>query len=215
MSRTFFALAALFALAIALPSSAYGQAAQAGIAVDAKGVLSSRTFDDPGFRLTKQKIAAAKAGLEQKMGRQSPLRKVSLNRLQAAIDDELARGRQPSDDMKCLAGLTRIKYVFFYPDSGDIVLAGPSEGWFQDLSGRTRGVESGLPTCLLEHLVVALRSFAPGGQGPNVVGGSIDPTAEGLARRQDFLRKGRPSSPARGPSSANWLRGHGCAPDGW
>src|SRR5438067_6919567 len=115
MSRTFFAVAALFALALALPTSAFGQAAAAaGVAVDAKGVLSSRTFDDPGFRLTKQKIAAAKAGLDQKVGRQSPLRKVSLNRLQAAIEDEIAQGRKPSEDMKCLAGLTRIKYVFFY-----------------------------------------------------------------------------------------------------
>src|SRR5438874_674982 len=141
MSRTFFAVAALFALAVALPSSAFGQNALAGVAVDAKGVLSNRTFEDPGFRLTKQKIAAAKAGLDQKIGRQSPLRKVSLKGLQAAIDEALAQGRQPSDDMKCLAGLTRIKYVFFYPDSGDIVLAGPAEGWFEDLSGRTRGVE--------------------------------------------------------------------------
>src|SRR3989440_4240674 len=104
MLRTFFALAALFALAAALPSSAFGQGAVAGVAVDAKGVLSNRTFDDPGFRLTKQKIAAAKAGLDQKLGRQSPLRKVSLNRLQAAIDDQLAQGRPPSDDMKYLAG---------------------------------------------------------------------------------------------------------------
>src|SRR5262245_20089392 len=209
MSRIFVAVAALWALAFA-SSAALAQTgnspAAAGVAVDAKGVLSNRTFDDPGFRLTKQKIAAAKAGLEQKIGRASPLRKVSLNRLQAAIDAQLVQGRQPTDEMQCLAGLTRIKYVFFYPKSGDIVLAGPAEGWFEDLSGRMRGVESGLPTCLLEHLVVALRSFAPGGQGPNVVGCSIDPTAEGLARMQDFLRKVRPSAPADGPAIANGLR---------
>ncbi len=176
------------------------------MAVDAKGVLSHRTFDDPGLRLTKERIDAAKAAQGQKIGRQNPLRKISLNRLEAAIDAEIAQGREPSADMKCLAGLTRINYVFFYPDSGDIVLAGPAEGWFQDLSGRVRGTETGLPTCLLEHLLVALRAFAPGGEGPNVVGCSIDPTAEGLARMQDFLRKVRPRSPADGPMIANGLR---------
>ena len=34
-----------------------------------------------------------------------------------------------SDDMKYLAGLQHIQYVFVYPELGDIVLAGPGEGW--------------------------------------------------------------------------------------
>jgi len=210
MSRKFFAGLALVALGIVSvsPDSALGQAGApaAGVAVDAKGVLSHRVFEDPGFQLTKQRIAAAKSGLDQKVARQSPLRKVSLTRLQAAIDEQLAEGRQPTDEMKCLAGLTRIKFVFFYPESGDIVLAGPAEGWFEDLSGRIRGVESGLPTCLLQHLLVALRAFPPGGKGPNVVGCSIDPTAEGLSRMQAYLRKVRPRSAADGPAIANGLR---------
>ncbi|MCI0680527.1 MAG: DUF1598 domain-containing protein [Gemmataceae bacterium] len=209
MSRFFVSLAALGALAIGSAPPVFAQmgaSSAAGVAVDAKGVLSHRTFEDPGARLTRQKIAAAKAALNQKVARQSPLRKVSLNRLEAAIDAEIAQGREPTADMKCLAGLTRIKYVFFYPDSGDIVLAGPAEGWFEDLSGRVRGIESGLPTCLLDHLVVALRAFAPGGDGPNVVGCSIDPTAEGLTRMQEFLRKVRPRSTADGPAIAGGLR---------
>ncbi len=31
--------------------------------------------------------------------------------------------------MRHLAGLTRLKYVFCYPESGDIVIAGPAEAW--------------------------------------------------------------------------------------
>ena len=50
MSRTFVAVATLCALALSGSSAAFGQAgpgAVAGVAVDAKGVLSNRTFDDP------------------------------------------------------------------------------------------------------------------------------------------------------------------------
>ena len=32
------------------------------------------------------------------------------------------------------------RYVFYYPDSKDIVLAGPAEGWVPDLSGRIVGL---------------------------------------------------------------------------
>jgi hypothetical protein len=177
----------------------------AGIAVNPNGVLSMRVVDDPGLALTQQRILAAKMELKGKIGRQSPLRKISLNRLQAAINAELDAGRELPAEIKNLAGLTRIKYVFFYPDSGDIVLAGPAEGWFEDLSGRVVGIESGLPICQLQHLVVALRAYAPGKQGADVVGCSIDPTQEGLARMQAYLRRERPRSLADGPRYASGL----------
>jgi hypothetical protein len=89
--------------------------------------------------------------------------------------------------MKYLAGLTRLKYVFFYPESKDIVIAGPAEGWAADLSGRVVSVGTGRPVLELQDLVVALRAFAPSGKAARTVGCSIDPTPEGLARMQQFL----------------------------
>jgi hypothetical protein len=178
---------------------------QAGIAVDAQGVLSKRTFNDPGNALTNERIAAAKVALRNNVGRPSPLRKVSLNRLQAAIDELLEDNRQITAEMKNMAGLTRITHVFFYPELGEIVIAGPAEGWFEDLSGRVRGMETGLPTCQLQNLLVALRAYPPGKQGADLVGCSIDPTAEGLRRMQDYLRRVRPRSPADGPAIAKGL----------
>ena len=47
--------------------------------------------------------------------------------------------------MQYLAGLQHLKYVFFYPDTRDIVIAGPAEGFFTDPSGRVRGMTSGTP----------------------------------------------------------------------
>ena len=86
----------------------------------------------------------------------SKLRKVSLNRLEQAIVDHQGT---LSDEMRYLAGLQRVRYVFYYPDSKDIVLAGPAEGWAPDLTGRIVGFTSGRPVVQLQDVVVAMRMF--------------------------------------------------------
>ena len=91
--------------------------------------------------------------------------------------------------MLYLAGMTRVKYVFYYPDTKDIVLAGPAEAWGADLSGRVRGLESGWTTLQLQDLIVALRAYPPSKPGVPRILISIDPTPEGLARMQQFLRQ--------------------------
>ena len=87
-----------------------------------------------------------------------------------------------------LAGLTRVKYVFYYPDTKDVVLAGPAEGWAEDELGRVVGIKSGRPILELQDLAVALRAFPAGAKKSPVILCSIDPTKEGLQKMQDFLR---------------------------
>ena len=159
----------------------------AGVDVDAEGVLRTRIVNDPSDRLTRERLAQAKARLNPDLARPSEMRKISLNRLEAALAEQIRLGGGPTEDMKYLAGLTRIQYVFFYPETGDIVIAGPSEGYFRDAADRVRGIETGAATLQLQHLVVALRAFAPGQEGPRSIGVSIDPTKEGLAKMQQFL----------------------------
>ncbi|HEV3137628.1 MAG TPA: DUF1598 domain-containing protein [Pirellulales bacterium] len=159
-----------------------------GVMVDADGVLRMRHFDDPTGQLTKQRMVAARANLNPKVAKPSKLRKVSLNRLEAAVAARLEKNSPPTDEMQFLAGLTRVRYVFYYPDTRDIVLAGPAEGWGADLSGRVCGLESGRPVLELQDLVVALRAFAPGARKSPVILCSIDPTPEGLTRMQGFLK---------------------------
>jgi len=173
------------------PSSAAAQ--NAGVIVDPQGVLRTKAVRDPSGQLTRQRLAQAKAALNPDIARPSKLRKVSLNRLEAEIARRLKTGAGMTDDMKHLAGLTRLEYVFFYPETGDIVIAGPAEGYGPDLTGRMIGVNSGQATLLLEDLVVALRAFAPGQRTTRTLGVSIDPTKEGLARLQQFLARYRPS----------------------
>jgi len=97
-----------------------------------------------------------------------------------------------TDEMRYVAGLQRVQYVFYYPESKDIVLAGPAEGWAADPSGRTVGVTTGRPVVQLQDLVAALRAFPPGGDKTPMISCSIDPTQEGLASMQNFLRSNRP-----------------------
>lgn len=179
----------------------------AGVVVDANGVLTKQVFADPTGQLWRQRLQAAQAALGADVARRSPLRKISLRRLEAAIDKQKSMDRQPTDEMKYLAGLTRVQYVFFYPETGDIVLAGPAEGWTPDLSGRIVGVHSGQPVVELQDLAAAMRAYPPGRDGGPLIGCSIDPTQEGLVKMQEFLRQiGGYATPADTQHIVNGLR---------
>jgi hypothetical protein len=160
-----------------------------GVEVDAEGVLRTKVMPDKSGDLIRQAIRAGKAQLDAKLTTPSKLRKVSLTRLERAIKECLDKGQQPPAEMLNLAGLTRVQYVFFYPDTKDIVLAGPAEGFVADPTGRMIGMESGRAVLQLEDLVVALRAFGPGTKGASVIGCSIDPTKEGLAAMQKTVHE--------------------------
>ena len=178
-------LLALAGLALCMPNQVWAQAA-AGVVVDAEGVLQMKSYSDPGGQLTRERIAAAKSSLDPKVTTYSKLRKISLNRLEEAIR---AHDSQLTDEMRNLAGMLRVRYVFYYPDTKDIVLAGPAEGWMNDVAGRTVGLTTKRPVIQLQDLAVALRAFPPGKKATSLIGCSIDPTQEGLAAMQQFLRK--------------------------
>lgn len=177
------------------------QVTAAGVAVDADGVLKMNVVLDRSGAATKQRIESARKASDPTAWKPSELRKISLNRLEAAVRERINAGEKPTDEMRSLVGLTRIKYVFYYPDTEDVVIAGPAEAWAEDLSGRVRGVDSGRPVVLLEDLVVALRAFSPQGKAPAVIMCSIDPTQQGLANLQEFLKrvgKVNPNLPEKG-----------------
>ncbi len=161
-----------------------------GVIVDADGVLRTQLTPDPNGALSRQRIAAARSALDPKLAKKSPLRKVSLNRLEAAVKSRTDMGMKPTEDMLNLAGMTRIQYVFFYPETNDIVIAGPAEAYGADLAGRFRGLETGQATLNLDDLVVSLRAFfGEKGRDAPLVSVSIDPTKEGLQAMQNFLKQ--------------------------
>lgn len=161
--------------------------APAGVMVSPEGVLRVKQFTDRSGELTRARIAEAKARLPGDLAKGSPLRKISLPRLERTIAEQLAAGKDLTEEMKNLAGLTRLQYVFYYPETKDIVIAGPAEAYYTDFAGRPVGVVSGRAVVELQDLVAALRAFPPGGKPTQVIAVSIDPTPEGLARLQRFL----------------------------
>lgn len=182
--------AALLTVLSAAPAFAQAGVA-AGVQVDAEGVLRTQSVADAG--LSREQRKAAVEALPGDLRKPVPLRKVALSRLEKALAAHGADGRGIPDELQKLAGLTRVQYVFVYPAEGDtpgeVVLAGPAEPWMTDATGRVVGVETGSPIVLLEDLATAMRAFAPGHPQDRLVGCSIDPTKEGLAAMQEFLKK--------------------------
>ena len=124
----------------------------------------------------------------------------------AAIAESATANKPPTDEMKALAGLTRLQYVFYYPETKDIVIAGPAEGFFPDFQGRLLGMNTGRAVLELQDLVVALRSFPPGGKPAHVISVSIDPTQEGLARMNQWIHS-NPPNPANPASVGPFVEG--------
>jgi hypothetical protein len=159
-----------------------------GVAIDAQGVLENVQTDALG------QLAKLRAEALQKVPNGlnvfTDSRKVSLRRLEAAIEQSTKSGKPLPDDIRFLAGLQQIRYVFVYPEQKDIILVGPGEGWKIDARGNMVGITTGRPVMLLDDLLVALRTAQAAAQGGITC--SIDPTAEGVARFEKFM-KGKPS----------------------
>lgn len=166
-----------FCLAQVAPNNQPG-----GVEIDATGVLNLKTQLDGNGILDRQLAAAARQSLGQDLQTTSQLRKVSLNRLEQECAKLLEAGKPLPEDMLQLAGLTRITNVFFYPETNDIVIAGPAEGFYRNGQNTVVGLESGNATLHLEDMVVALRAFGPKGERAGTISCSIDPTPEGLSR---------------------------------
>lgn len=169
-----------------------------GIEIDANGVLRSRLQVERNGLLEKQSLNAAKSSLSKDLQSPSQLRKVSLKRLEAEISKLKENGEPIPAEMNFLAGLTRVTHVFYYPETKDIVLAGPAEGFYVNSQNRVVGMQSGEATLMLEDLIVALRAYAPSSSPTGVISCSIDPTQEGLTRfNQTYAEVAKSFNPAQ------------------
>jgi uncharacterized protein DUF1598 len=181
-----------------------------GVYVDAGGVVrrGERKATRPGLAVAR--LEALQAESRAKAGKTntdptapSDLRKVSLTRLEKQVQLRLAEGRRPTDTMLAMAGLEKIKYVFVYPETGDIVLAGPAAGWRTDEEGRQVGQTSGRPVLQLDDLVVVLRHMMHTAQGQ--FGCSINPREDALAKTKAFLDESA-KAPLKEGTRSRWLK---------
>jgi hypothetical protein len=155
-----------------------------GVLADARAALA-RPMIPAGQELAALHAASAPKNHSQSPRRASALRKVSLVRLERQVACLLAAGHPADETLRALAGLQRVEYVFVYPQSCDLVVAGPAGDWKLDERGRPRSVDTGEPVLLLEDLVVLLR-HAHSGQESRF-GCAITPRQEALAQLQAYL----------------------------
>jgi hypothetical protein len=160
-----------------------------GVFIDACGVLGSASTD--ARDALRQERVKAMDGLRGDINEPTELRKVSLRMLDEALAEQIATGKEIPTEMRFLAGLQNIRYVFVYPDQQDIVIAGYGEGIKIDAVGNAVGSTSNQAVLLLDDLVVALRGAR---RAANGITCSIDPTQEGLKRLREYVsHASRPS----------------------
>lgn len=157
-----------------------------GVSINVSGVVGPPSAD-----ARKQHLEEMRKEIKSPSGELTApveMRMVSLRGLESACQDALKNnfGRMP-DEVRFLAGLQRIQYVFVYPEDNDIVLAGPGEGWKVDDNANVVGITTGRPVLRLDDFLVALRSVEEARRGGITV--SIDPTEEGTQRLNRLLSK--------------------------
>ena len=166
-------------------SNYYSRSAVGGVMIDARGVLQNASVDQSGNlqRLLSENAKPITGDMNQSV----ELRKVSLQRLAKAIEECQKNAKPLPDEIRYLAGLQAVRYVFVYPQQNDIVLAGPGEGWRVDEKGSVVGIHTGRPVLLLDDLLVALRTAREAQQ--MAISCSIDPTSKGLLRMQKHMKQ--------------------------
>jgi hypothetical protein len=175
---------------------------EGGVYCDPQGTLLRRTELDPQRELQRLREESREPAKVGSVKFPSPLRKVSLRRLELAVQQALALGQTLPDDVRYLAGLQKIQYILVYPEERDIVIAGPAEGWITDPEGRQIGEKSKAPVLQLDDLVVILRHMTSKPRA--IFGCSITPTQDRLAATQEFLNK-TTQKPLKPTERENWL----------
>jgi len=157
-----------------------------GVYVDTEGVMRRTPKQKDKGALADLRRDAMHEMVSDDVRQSSELRKVSLSRLEREIQIRLAAGQPLDEEMLVLAGLKRVQYVLVYPESGEIVLAGPASDWKNNPEQRIVSVEDGAPILRLDDLLVLMRRRAETRQAN--FGCSIDPTEKGLASAQEYIK---------------------------
>lgn len=168
-------LAAMFVVSVAAAPT-FGQAG--GVVLDGDKVLR---WSETAKGKNAAKLNKLRANKNAKTEENAELAYVSLPALCKEAKKLIDAGQKLPPEMANLGGITQLQYVFVYPDSNDVVIAGPAEDPISDDPHRAIGASSGRPMLRLDDLVVCLRALGPG-QNPKQFGCSIDMPEGGMER---------------------------------
>lgn len=175
---------------------------EGGVYVDASGIMRRISLESGDKSLAALRAEASISRGAADVRKASGLRKVSLSRLERRLEALRAMGQPPEEAMDVLAGVYDLKYLFVYPETGDVVLAGPAGDWTVDASGRRLNVDTGQSVLRLDDLVTMLRNaYRHGGR----FGCSITPRKENLAAAQAFLAESAKTPIASDRQRERWM----------
>jgi len=179
-----------------------------GVMVDAAGTLALVRASAPSRELAKRRGTAppAEPSSVDDPRLASQLRYVSLPRLEREIIRRQDAHRPLDPAMLTLAGLRRVEYIFVYPKTGDLVLAGPAGDWRIAPFGRLVAADTGEPIVRLDDLLTLLRRARQ--SQSSFFGCAINPRKESLAATQAYLDKtsAHPIEPGRRDAWLDKLR---------
>lgn len=155
-----------------------------GISVDANGVITGDIS-----KLTASEIAnltKAISNVDPKLD-EAGMRAVSLKAIEAALADAAKNNTNISPEIQFMAGLTRIEFVVVKPETNDVLLVGPADGWKVNERGAVVSKTSGHPVLMLEDFLVAMRTVdnARSDYGISV---DIRPTDEGMVKYNEISK---------------------------
>lgn len=157
-----------------------------GVKVDPSGVLVQTT--DAMNRDARQLVLDQLAELKDDIRKSTQLRMVSVRGLEAALAHAAETGTDLPDEIKFMAGIQRIQYLFVDPETNDLIIAGPGEGWTADEQGNVVGITTGRPVIRFEDFIVALRT-AEAANKDYGISVSINPSEEGTRNLQTLFRR--------------------------
>ncbi|HEY6562869.1 MAG TPA: DUF1598 domain-containing protein [Pirellulaceae bacterium] len=139
----------------------------AGVHVDAQGVVRRlRTTSRTRFR---ESLAAATK--PSSASAETTWRAVSLPRWERAVLKALIAGEGPSQIMRRMGGLQRVRWLIVHEETGDLILVGPAS-------------DEGPSLSLDAWITVSHNAW----HGPGTFGCSIEPRAQQLAATHAFLQ---------------------------
>lgn len=156
-----------------------------GVFMGAPAVMAALMLAVDDSRLISAFEMAKSANFNHDVHATSNLRLVSLPRLEQHVLEMTAAGLPVSDEAACLAGLTEVRYLFVFAETGDVVIGGPAGDWTVDDTGRSVGIAQHRPTLKLDDLVTLSRTFSSGGAGFFMC--SIDPKPEQVKAVRDLV----------------------------
>ena len=158
-----------------------------GVLIDTGGLLIKQSLSDQPeiLKQLQREMISRATSRDRALQQEVALRKVSLTRLERVLQQRKMEGRKPTAAMRYFAGLRKIRYLFVFPETGEIVVAGPAGDWKFDQQGRAISKKTARPLLHLEDFITILRNqFGP---RPGF-GCSIYPTQANLLKTKTYLR---------------------------